>query len=176
MMGPNGTKLDKVVFPAEFQSVLGLLEIIQNKDAIKKVTDDLKKHADKANALIEKVGKAQEIERLHATALEEQKQSGLVIQQATDTALKLVSDAEEKAGYLTSQAKEAAQEVLSHAEGASKQAIQREKDSKALQGDLKTLQAQLDAANQAQQKRQTDLDKRETDIQRKESILAQLKA
>lgn len=176
MMGPTGTKLDKIVFPAEFQTVLGLLEIIQNKDAIKKITDDIKKHADKANSLIEKVGKAQEIDRLHSLAKAKHEEIDVISTKAQQDASELISEAEEKASMLTSQAKEAAQEMLSHADEANKKAISREKDSQALQSELKTLQAQLDAANQAQKKREADLDKRESDIVRKESILAQLKA
>lgn len=174
MMGPTGTKLDKVVFPAEFQTVLGLIQVIENKDKIKKVLNDLKIHADKANDLVEKVAKAHEIDNLHAKALAEQEKSGVVIQEAISRAESLISDAEEKATMLTAQSKLAAQEMLSHAEKANKEATQREKDAKVRESELKTLQAQLDAANQAQQKRHADLDKREAEIKRKESILSQL--
>lgn len=164
----------KVEYPQPVDTLLSLIEVMKDPKAFDKHLKAIKDYTDKANSAVETLCKAEKVESLLNDTEAKNKLASEQYDKASQTAAKVLSDAEEKAAILTAQSKLAAQEMLSHAETANKEAIQREKDAKARESELKTLQAQLDAANQAQQKRQADLDKRESEIKRKEAILSQL--
>lgn len=174
MIGPKSSNFIKVEFPQPVDTLLSLIEVIKDPKAFDKHLKAIKEYTDKANNTVETLAKAEEVEGLLADAKVKHDKVSKEVAEKTEAALKLVSGAEMKAATLVSDARTAANKILSNAKKTEEEAIQLDKDSQVVRAELKTLQSQLDSANQAHQKREADLDKREQEIQRKEAIFKQL--
>lgn len=173
-MKPTASHIEKVEFPKEVHDLATLLEVIQNKDKVTAFLKAIDEHAAKANLLIEKVGKAEQIGKLFESAKAKEEKATEILNEVNQKAAEILAAAENKALLLTSNAESNADKLLSEAEAARAQAIQ---DATAAKESKMFAEKALESATakfQEVESKQSRLDKELAEIDRKKTLLAQL--
>jgi len=175
MIGPKSSNFIKVDYPQPVDTLLSLIEVMKDPKAFDNHLKAIKEYTDKANKTIETLAKAEEVERLLTDAQIKHDKAVELYEGGSQEASKTIREAKEQADTLIAQTNEACNTLLLDAEQANKSAVQREKAAETVRAQQQKIQSQLDAANQAHQKREASLDKREQVVSNAEAVLTQLK-
>lgn len=173
-MNPTASNIEKIEFPKEIRDVSTLLELIQNKDKVAAFLKAIDEHASKANALIEKVGKAQEIGKLWEAARAKEQKATELLSDAENRASNILRDSEEKSALLMANAESNADKLLSEAEAARAAAIQDATQAKEDKTSSEKASKELEAQIKVMESKQARLDKGLAEIERKKALLAQI--
>lgn len=161
--------------PKGLNDAIELIKFINSPDS-QKYLKDIQKWVSEANKAIETIGKASDIEKLHAEAKTKTEILNGKIHEIESSREDILKMAEIHAKGIISNAESEAEKLKTSAKKANDKALEREKTSNSKAKELADFEISLKVASQAQQAREKILSQREVEIERKESILAQLKA
>jgi len=174
MIGPKSSNFIKVDNPPGVKDLASLIEFLKSPKAVEDQLAKLQAYIDKANATVEHLGTAEEIDRLLTDAKLKSAKANEELDQADEQANKLKTEAKLQAENILMTAKQSAQLV-------EEEAAAKMKEATAMADDVGKARARVDndlqdahnLANQLMEK-QRDLEAREAEIKRKEAVLSQL--
>ena len=151
------TKLNKIASVPGMDVVRLFMEIVKDQEKYDKIVSEIDEKTAKANALIELIAPAKQIETLHAEATAAKLQAEQIYTKAVNDAGRRLEEAEKLATETTTEAQEVLDNATAHAERTQKERA--------------TFEAEKVEAEEYLQERKEALDRLEVELQKQVEVL-----
>ena len=176
MMGPKSAVFKTVDLPSGLSDLGAIITFLQDKNAItatyQKLTDLLKE----VNTAIEKVGKAEVIDRAYDEIQLKHETADKLLSEAQQKAKDIFETAQVSANTLLEKANNSAQEIIHKIQERNDLINQKEKELSIREQNLQTQLREIQNRNRELIEKENDLTVREKERNRIESVLQQIKS
>lgn len=176
MMGPKSAVFKTVDLPSGLSDLGAIITFLQDKNAImatyQKLTDLLKE----VNTAIEKVGKAEVIDRAYDEIQLKHEAADKLLAEAQQKAKDIFETAQVSANTLLEKTNNSAQEIIHKIQERNDLINQKEKELSIREQNISTRIREADNRYHELMKKEKDLNEREKEIKRIESVLQQIKS
>lgn len=174
MIGPTSKKYIQVDLPQSVIDISSMLELIKNKKDYQKYIDQIIDLTSKANASIETLAKAEDIEAMHDDMTVKHGKVDSILTEAEDKASKILADAESRAKLMLTASQQEANELNEASEETLKEAERKKADA---EESMKTAKQMLTSAQSLSENldvREKHIEEVEAEINRKKELLSKL--